>query len=37
MCEDDRPDTTFLGNPWFWLILAVCAAIEAIIVWVVLT
>ena len=35
MCDEDdgRPDTTFLLNPWFWLILLVCACIWGVVLW----
>jgi hypothetical protein len=30
---DDRPDTTFLGNWRFWMILVICAGIDALLIW----
>jgi hypothetical protein len=36
MC-DDRPDTTFLGNWRFWLVLFLCACLWGVIIWAAVT
>lgn len=33
MCGDDgREDSTMLGNPWFWLIVLVCAGLWGVVI-----